>query len=56
MYAACAKLREAVAQKIGIAADAQFADGMVRSGERIVSLAEAAGADGVVAEDVIEFA
>ncbi|HSW20929.1 MAG TPA: aldehyde oxidoreductase molybdenum-binding subunit PaoC [Ramlibacter sp.] len=56
VYAACMKLREAVAQKVGLgAADAIFADGMVRTGERAVTLAEAAGADGVVAEDAIEF-
>ena len=56
VYAACVKLREAVAQKLGFnSADAVFADGQVRSGNRSVPLAEAAGATGLVAEDAIEF-
>jgi xanthine dehydrogenase YagR molybdenum-binding subunit len=56
VYAACVKLREAVAQKLGFnSADATFADGQVRAGNRGVSLAEAAGADGLAAEDTIEF-
>ncbi|HEX9523520.1 MAG TPA: molybdopterin cofactor-binding domain-containing protein, partial [Reyranella sp.] len=37
------------------AADAVFADGHIRSGDRSVPLAEAAGAAEVVAEDVMEF-
>ena len=41
VYAACLKLREAVAQKAGFnAADAVFADGQVRSGTRSVPLAD----------------
>jgi xanthine dehydrogenase YagR molybdenum-binding subunit len=56
VYAACVKLREAVAQKLGLnSADAVFADGNVRSGNRSVSLAEAAGNSGLVAEDAIEY-
>jgi xanthine dehydrogenase YagR molybdenum-binding subunit len=56
VYAACVKLREAVAQKLGFnASDAVFADSQVRSGDRSSPLAEAAGAAGLVAEDVIEF-
>jgi xanthine dehydrogenase YagR molybdenum-binding subunit len=56
VYAACVKLREAVAQKLGFnSADAIFADGQVRAGNRGASLAEAAGADGLSAEDTIEF-
>ena len=56
VYAACAKLREAVAQKAGFnSADAVFADGQVRSGNQIVPLAQAAGEGGIVAEDGIEF-
>ncbi|MDB5514531.1 MAG: xanthine dehydrogenase [Tardiphaga sp.] len=56
VYAACVKLREAVAQKLGFnSADAVFADGEVRSGNRGVALAEAAGESGIVAEDAIEF-
>ena len=56
VYAACMKLREAVAKKAGIApADARFADGRVSAGTRAMSLAEAAGVDGLVAEDGIEY-
>ena len=56
VYAACVKLREAVAKKSGLdPATAVFSDGMVRAGDRSVSLAEAAGADGLVVEDTIEF-
>jgi xanthine dehydrogenase YagR molybdenum-binding subunit len=56
VYAACVKLREAVAQKLGFnSLEAVFADGEVRVGNRIVPLAEAAGANSIVAEDVIEF-
>ncbi|MGH8263036.1 MAG: molybdopterin cofactor-binding domain-containing protein, partial [Steroidobacteraceae bacterium] len=50
------KLREVVAQKLGFnSAEAVFADGEVRSGNRSASLAEAAGADGLAAEDGIEY-
>ncbi len=56
VYAACMKLREAVAQKLGMPqGDITFADGMVSAGGRTVPLAEAAGAQGLVAEDTIEF-
>jgi xanthine dehydrogenase YagR molybdenum-binding subunit len=56
VYAACMKLREAVAQKLGFnPADAVFADGQVRSGSNSAALAQAAGAEGLVAEDFIEF-
>ncbi|MDB5841869.1 MAG: aldehyde oxidase and xanthine dehydrogenase molybdopterin binding [Herminiimonas sp.] len=56
VYAACMKLREAVAQKAGFnAGDAVFADGQVRSGDRSIPLAGAAGDRGLVAEDLIEF-
>jgi xanthine dehydrogenase YagR molybdenum-binding subunit len=56
VYAACVKLREAVAQKLGFnSAEASFADGQVRAGNRSVPLAEAAGQDGIVVEDTIEF-
>jgi xanthine dehydrogenase YagR molybdenum-binding subunit len=56
VYAACVKLREAVAQKLGFnSAEAVFADGRVRSGNRSASLTEAAGAGGLVAEDGIEY-
>ncbi|MPZ20176.1 MAG: molybdopterin-dependent oxidoreductase [Luteitalea sp.] len=56
VYAACVKLREAVVQGLGFnPADAVFEDGRVREGDRSVSLAEAAGGRGIVAEDAIEF-
>ncbi|MGU3314324.1 aldehyde oxidoreductase molybdenum-binding subunit PaoC [Sphingomonas sp. M6A6_1c] len=56
VYAACMKLRETVAQKLGFnSADVEFADGKVRSGNRSVPLAQAAGDAGLSAEDIIEF-
>ncbi|MFC7476314.1 aldehyde oxidoreductase molybdenum-binding subunit PaoC [Dankookia sp. GCM10030260] len=56
VYAACVKLREAVAQKLGFnSAEAEFADGQVRAGNRSVPLGEAAGAAGLVVEDTIEY-
>lgn len=57
VYAACMKLRESIASKLGFAAAAgvEFSDGMVRSGERVVPIADAAGTNGLVAEDGIEY-
>ena len=56
VYAACIKLREAVAQKLGfLPADAQFADGKVSAGGRTMALAEAANAGELVAEDKMEY-
>jgi len=56
VYAACVKLREAVAQKAGFSAtDAVFDGGRVRSRTRNITLAEIAGDAGLVAEDAIEF-
>lgn len=56
VYAACVRLREAVAQRLGFNAnDAQFVDGQVRSGNRTVPLAQAASDGELVAEDAIEF-
>jgi xanthine dehydrogenase YagR molybdenum-binding subunit len=56
VYAACLKLREAIAQNLGFSpADIEFADGKVRSGDRSVSLAEAAGDKGLSFEDGIEY-
>ncbi len=55
VYAACMKLREEVTRKLAFKTPAVFADGMVRSGDRSVALAEAAGPKGLVAEDRIEF-
>lgn len=56
VYAACAKLREAVAAKLGLnAAHAEFVDGEIRSGDHRVPLGEAAGDAGLVAEDKMEY-
>jgi xanthine dehydrogenase YagR molybdenum-binding subunit len=56
VYAACVKLREAVAQKLGFnSAEAEFADGEVRAGNRSVPLAQAAADGGLTAEDEIEY-
>jgi xanthine dehydrogenase YagR molybdenum-binding subunit len=56
VYAACVKLREALATKLGFdPAETSFENGRVRSGTRTVSLGEAAGGAGVTAEDFIEY-
>ncbi len=56
VYAACMKLREAVARTLGLdPASADFADGQVISGDQRMALGQAAGAQGLVAEDGIEF-
>ncbi|MDB5935656.1 MAG: xanthine dehydrogenase [Massilia sp.] len=56
MYAACIKLREAVAAKLGLdPAEATFADGQVRAGDRSLPLGQAAQSGDIVAEDLIEF-
>jgi xanthine dehydrogenase YagR molybdenum-binding subunit len=56
VYAACVKLREAVAQKLGFNSDdVEFSDGQVVSGNRNVPLGQAAADDEVVAEDLIEY-
>jgi len=56
VYAACVKLREAVAQKLGFNAEhLQFADGQVTAGDRSLPLAQAAADGELVAEDAIEY-
>lgn len=56
VYAACVKLRETVAQKVGFnSKDAVFEEGRIRQGNRSFTLAEAAGTGGLSAEDAIEF-
>lgn len=56
VYAACVKLRETVAQKLGFnGPDVVFENGKVRSGNRSVSLEEAAGDEGIAVEDKIEW-
>ncbi|MBZ9781379.1 xanthine dehydrogenase family protein molybdopterin-binding subunit [Pseudomonas sp. REP124] len=57
VYAACVKLREAVAQRLGVKVDdATFAEGEVRTGDKRIPLQDAAQAGELVAEDSIEFA
>jgi len=57
VYAACMKLREAVAGKLALAADqAEFVDGQVRVGDKQVPLRNAAQNGAITAEDSIEFA
>jgi xanthine dehydrogenase YagR molybdenum-binding subunit len=56
VYAACMKLRETIAQSLGLnAGDVVFADGHVRSGGRSVALRDAARERELVAEDAIEY-
>jgi xanthine dehydrogenase YagR molybdenum-binding subunit len=56
VYYACEALQAAIAQKAGFnATDARFADGRITAGNRSLSLAEVAGADGVVAEGEVKF-
>jgi xanthine dehydrogenase YagR molybdenum-binding subunit len=56
VYAACVKLREAVAQKLGFnSVDTAFADGQVSSGNRSVPLGQAASDGELTAEDSIEY-
>jgi xanthine dehydrogenase YagR molybdenum-binding subunit len=55
VYAACVKLREAVCRKLGLAADAEFADGTVRAGGKSVPLRDAAAGGELVVEDKMEY-
>ena len=56
VYAACLKLREAVARRLAIKLDdATFAEGEVRSADKRVPLQAAAKSGELVAEDSIEF-
>lgn len=56
VYAACVKLREEVARRLGFnSQDAEFADGRVRSGNREAPLAQAASDGELIAEDRIEY-
>jgi xanthine dehydrogenase YagR molybdenum-binding subunit len=57
VYAACMKLREAVAQRLGLdQSDAVFSEGSVHSKGRSFPLRDAARNGELVAEDTIEFA
>ena len=56
VYAACVKLREAVALKLGFNnANIAFSDGNVTAGQRTVALADAARDGEIVAEDRMEY-
>jgi xanthine dehydrogenase YagR molybdenum-binding subunit len=56
LYAACLKLRDQVAQRLGFnATDARFAEGKVSAGNRSARLADAAKSGPLVAEDFIEY-
>ncbi len=56
VFAACVKLREAVARKLGVeAGEATFAHGRVFAGGRSGTLAELAGPAGLTGEDGIEY-
>ncbi|MEH0197664.1 aldehyde oxidoreductase molybdenum-binding subunit PaoC [Caulobacter sp. CCNWLY153] len=56
VYAACVKLREAVAGKLGLdPAKAEFADGRVKLGNQSLPLEQAAASGPVTAEDFMEY-
>lgn len=56
VYAACVKLRDAVAQKLGFnSGDVSFSDGQVKSGNRTAGISDAAREGDIVAEDFIEY-
>ncbi|MCT4704367.1 xanthine dehydrogenase family protein molybdopterin-binding subunit [Enterobacteriaceae bacterium H16N7] len=57
VYAACVKLRETVATKLGMDPQtAEFTDGQVRVGDKSVQLKDAAAGGTLTVEDSIEFA
>ena len=56
VYAACTKLRETVAAKLGLdPASAEFVDGTVRGGGKSVPLAQAARDGEISVEDIMEY-
>ncbi|MCQ3031191.1 xanthine dehydrogenase family protein molybdopterin-binding subunit [Pseudomonas syringae] len=56
VYAACVKLREAIATKLGLdPTTAEFIGGQIRDGLKSMPLAQAAMDSDVMAEDVMEF-
>lgn len=56
VYAACVKLREAIAQKLGLDPNAAtFEDGQVGTGKQRVPIARAAADGDIVAEDTMEY-
>jgi xanthine dehydrogenase YagR molybdenum-binding subunit len=56
VYAACVKLREAVAEKLGVpAGEMELVDGQVRAAGRSMPLSQAAQAGDLVGEDKMEY-
>ncbi|ALB64545.1 Periplasmic aromatic aldehyde oxidoreductase,molybdenum binding subunit YagR [Cronobacter condimenti 1330] len=56
VYAACVKLREAVANKLGFDPEtAEFFDGKVQGGGRVVALSDAAAGGTLTVEDTMEY-
>ena len=55
VYAACVKLREAIAAKLGLPSDADFSDGNVVSGDKKIPLTQAAADGEISGEDDIEY-
>ncbi|HYD04814.1 MAG TPA: aldehyde oxidoreductase molybdenum-binding subunit PaoC, partial [Reyranella sp.] len=56
VYAACVKLRETLARKVGFnSAEAEFMGGQIRAGNRSTALTQAAAGGTVTEEDGIEF-
>jgi xanthine dehydrogenase YagR molybdenum-binding subunit len=56
VYAACMKLRAAIAQQAGMDPErAIFAGGLIRAGDKSLPLAQAVGERELVAEDLIEY-
>jgi len=56
VYAACVKLRQMLAERAGVVADAaEFSEGRLRAGGREIALRDLAKGGRVVAEDRIEF-
>ena len=56
VYAACMKLRALIAKKTGFEdGEFVFADGKVTVGDQSMTLAKAAGEEGLLAEDMIEY-
>ena len=55
VYAACVKLREAVAQKLGFDGEVIFVGGKVKAGKRSAALSDAAKDGEIVAEDKMDY-
>ncbi|KQN00409.1 aldehyde oxidoreductase molybdenum-binding subunit PaoC [Sphingomonas sp. Leaf25] len=55
VYAACMKLREQIAAKLGLTGDVDFTGGQVTGGGRAMALADAARGGAITAEDGIDY-